>query len=262
MSPRRSVSIFLATFYQLLLNRTIEQLRPISVFVLVSIGAVLGAATARAQTRAYVTTTGSVGTSDFVSVIDTVTNNVVAKIPVGLSPFDIAITPDGARAYVANQGISNFVSVIDIATNSVVETIPGGRTPVGVAITPDGTRAYVTNDFSNTVSVIDAATNTVVATIPVGIAPFGVAITPDGTRAYVANAGSNTVSVISTATNTVVTAVPVAPVPRWIAITPAPLSPKNKEQCKHGGYRKFGPPVGPFKNQGQCVSYVEHHRKK
>jgi hypothetical protein len=42
-------------------------------------------------------------------------------------------------------------------------------------------------------------------------------------------------------------------------ITPAPKAPTSKEQCKHGGYKKFGPPAGPFKNQGECVSYVEHH---
>jgi uncharacterized repeat protein (TIGR03803 family) len=41
----------------------------------------------------------------------------------------------------------------------------------------------------------------------------------------------------------------------------SPQAPKSKEECEHGGYLKFGPPAGPFKNQGQCVSYVEHHRK-
>ena len=87
------------------------------------------------------------------------------------SPFQIAITPDGTRAYVANQSSTNTVSVIDTANNIVVATIPGGFSPLGVAITPDGTQAYVTNDFSNTVSVIDTATNTVVATIPVGGSP-------------------------------------------------------------------------------------------
>ena len=121
------------------------------------------------------------------------------------------------------------------------------------------TRAYVTNGGDNTVSVIDTATNTVVATIPVGQFPFGVAITPDGTRAYVPNAGDNTVSVINTATNTVVATVPVGGGPFGVAITPAPQAPQSKEECKHGGYLKFGPPAGPFKNQGQCVSYVEHH---
>jgi YVTN family beta-propeller protein len=79
------------------------------------------------------------------------------------------------------------------------------------------------------------------------------------TRAYVTDSGSDTVSVIDTATNTVVATIPVGLIPRGVAITPAPQAPKSKEECKHGGYLKFGPPAGPFKNQGQCVSYVEHH---
>ena len=79
------------------------------------------------------------------------------------------------------------------------------------------------------------------------------------TRAYVTNVFSNTVSVIDTATNTVVATIPVGILPEGVAITPAPQAPTSAEQCKHGGYLKFGPPVGPFKNQGQCISYVEHH---
>jgi YVTN family beta-propeller protein len=70
-----------------------------------------------------------------------------------------------------------------------------------------------------------------------------------------------TVSVIDTAINTVVAKVPVGTeaFPNGIAIALAPQPPKSKEECKHGGYLKFGPSAGPFKNQGQCVSYVEHH---
>lgn len=33
--------------------------------------------------------------------------------------------------------------------------------------------------------------------------------------------------------------------------------PTDKSQCKNGGWRNFSNPV--FKNQGQCVKYVEHH---
>lgn len=40
---------------------------------------------------------------------------------------------------------------------------------------------------------------------------------------------------------------------------PAPLSPQTKEQCKNGGWRNFGAPAGPFKNQGQCVSFIERN---
>ena len=88
---------------------------------------------------------------------------------------------------------------------------------------------------------------------------LGTATSQAQTRAYVTNDGSNTVSVIDTATNTVVATIPVGLLPTGVAITPAPQAPTSKEQCEHGGYLKFGPPVGPFKNQGQCVSYVEHH---
>jgi YVTN family beta-propeller protein len=121
-------------------------------------------------------------------------------------------------------------------------------------------RAYVTNFCSNTVNVIDLTTNTVIASIPV--APDtegGVAITPDGTRVYITHTNSNMVSVISTATNTVIATVSTDGCPHGIAITPAPRAPKSKDECKNGGYRNFGPPAGPFRNQGQCVSYVESH---
>ena len=112
---------------------------------------------------------------------------------------------------------------------------------------------------NNFVSVIDTATNTVVATIPVGVAPNGVAITPDGSRAYVTNDDSDSVSVIDTTTSTVVATIPVGVGPVAVAITPMSPTPTDREQCKDHGYSKFGPPAGPFKNQGQCVSYVEHH---
>lgn len=38
---------------------------------------------------------------------------------------------------------------------------------------------------------------------------------------------------------------------------PVTASPISKAQCKHGGWKSFTSPS--FKNQGQCVSWVEHH---
>jgi len=35
------------------------------------------------------------------------------------------------------------------------------------------------------------------------------------------------------------------------------VSPTSKAGCKKGGWKTFNDPK--FKNQGQCVSYVEHH---
>jgi hypothetical protein len=39
-----------------------------------------------------------------------------------------------------------------------------------------------------------------------------------------------------------------------VPVIPGPMS---KEQCKHGGWKSFTSP--PFRNQGQCVSWFEHH---
>src|SRR5258708_26093231 len=55
--------------------------------------------------------------SNTVSVISTSTDTVIATIPVGQFPKDIAITPDGSKAYVTNYQ-SNNVSVISISTNT------------------------------------------------------------------------------------------------------------------------------------------------
>ena len=74
-------------------------------------------------------------------------------------PVGIAITPDGATAYVANLGADN-VTPIDIATNTAGTPIAVGDSPCGIAITPDGATAYVTNAGADNVTPIDTATNT------------------------------------------------------------------------------------------------------
>jgi YVTN family beta-propeller protein/probable HAF family extracellular repeat protein len=106
-----------------------------------------------------------------VTVISIPSNETVATIQVGTQPQDIAITPDGAYAYVSNVG-SNNVSVIDTSSNTVISTVPVGNQPNSIAITPDGALAYVANLADSTLSVIQTSTNSVVATIPI-TTPFG-----------------------------------------------------------------------------------------
>jgi YVTN family beta-propeller protein len=144
------------------------------------------------------------------------------------SPTGIAVSPDGTKVYVTNEGGSNTVSVIDTTANAVTATIPVGDTPAGVAVSPDGSKVYVANQgFStpgNTVSVIDTTTNTVTATISVGNLPIGVSVTPDGSKILVANNGSNNVSVIDAVRNVVTATISVggAPFAFGSFIGPAP----------------------------------------
>ena len=75
-----------------------------------------------------------------VSMINTGTNTVEATVKVGYHPVDVAITRNGARAYVADAG-AHSVTVLNTATNQVVTTLPVGFLPVKTAITPDGATA-------------------------------------------------------------------------------------------------------------------------
>jgi YVTN family beta-propeller protein len=172
---------------------------------------------------AYVTNTGSVGTTGFVTVINTQTQTIVTpSITVGSHPFGVAVTPDGAFAYVTNgaPGTENSVSVINTSTNAVTKTISVGNNPTGVAVNLGGSFAYVTNAGDGTVSVINTTTNAVTNTLSAGSAPYFVAFTPDGSRAYVTNQiPDGAVTVINTSTGTVLTTVSLGSLPTQVAVT-------------------------------------------
>ena len=113
-------------------------------------------------------------------VIDTATNTVSATIAVGVSCDCVAITPDGAKAYVGNAygSNTNTISVIDTSTNTVTATISISGTnwplPRGIAFVPDGSKAYVALEGLDAVCVIDTSSDTVSATITVGNDPFSI----------------------------------------------------------------------------------------
>jgi YVTN family beta-propeller protein len=86
-------------------------------------------------TSAYVTIEEDPGS---VAVIDLASHTVTGTIPgLGRYPEGIAVTPDGATAYVANTSSSpGSVSVIDLDAGSVLTTVEVGGNPVWVAMTP------------------------------------------------------------------------------------------------------------------------------
>lgn len=142
-----------------------------------------------------------------VLAISTLTNSVVATIPVGTDiPIGVVISPDGSTAYVTGANNHN-VTVIQTANNSVVTTINVASGPFHEGISPDGHWLYVLHynaGGGTLVSVIDTSTWTVATTIVVGTGPQGVSFTQDSAFAYVSNITSNNVSVINTASRTVV----------------------------------------------------------
>ncbi len=129
------------------------------------------------------------------AVVDAFGKRVLGSVAVGRSPRDVAVLPDGSRAYVVNGG-DDTVSVVNLSTMTVTATLTVQSTPSRIVAAPNGAAVYVTNTGVGTVSKISTTNDTVAATITVGTTPTGIDISPDGTRIFVANTGSGTVSVI------------------------------------------------------------------
>ena len=147
--------------------------------------------------------------ADNVTIMSTATNTVVGSITPGFNgPVDIAFSPSGTYAYVANAG-SNSIAIVNTATNTVTSTITSGfNQPSGVSFSPSGTYAYVTNQNTNNVVIINTATNSVSGSITSGFStPIGLSFSPSGTYAYVTNFHTYNVVIINTATNTVTNSV-------------------------------------------------------
>jgi len=69
--------------------------------------------------------------------IDLAAATAGAAIVVGGSPSDIAILPDGSRAYVPSPGTSDQLVPIVLATNTALAGFPVGNNPEGIAIVPN-----------------------------------------------------------------------------------------------------------------------------
>jgi YVTN family beta-propeller protein len=150
-----------------------------------------------AAKRVLVTNAGS-GT---LSRIDATTNRVLDTIAVGGAPGEIALSPDGARAFTtgAIAGQPGTLAVIDPERADLRRVAALSlRRPQALALSPDARRLWVTSGADGTVAEVDTGTNAILRALRVGVDPTGLAMHPDGSRVYVANRGSDSLSIVRT----------------------------------------------------------------
>jgi YVTN family beta-propeller protein len=155
--------------------------------------------------------------SDNVSVIDGVTRQTVATIPVGKRPRGIHVSPDGKTVYVAVSGTppepppkldangnpifqkghdddddaknadksADGIAMIDVAQRKLVGKLPAGSDPEQFALSADGTRLFISNEDVGTASVLNIASGKVEKIIPVHKEPEGAGVRPDGKVFYI-----------------------------------------------------------------------------
>lgn len=109
-----------------------------------------------------------------VSVVDTKSWSVVAKIEGLGMPYRIGISPDGKTAVFCDAG-QNKIWIADVATRKLTGEVGPLDSPRGVKIAPDNRTVYVTlAGTANAVTAIDLVDRKVKWTAPVGTAPDGV----------------------------------------------------------------------------------------
>ena len=135
-------------------------------------------------------------------------------------------------------------------------------------MSPNGNSVYVTSDtptgavLQYTVGPNGALMPASPPAVPAGAFPLGIAIDPDGKTVYAANSGDNTISQYTVGSGGRLTAGSPATVatglnPIVIAVSPVARIPTSREQCKNGGWRRYG-----FKSPGTCLAFVIHQATK
>jgi len=119
-------------------------------------------------------------------------------------PFDIAITPDGKKAFVSHAGVDR-ISVIDIdavrklisesddgtlaafsnylgtSSRIVLKRIPTGANPKGMVLSPDGKKLYVAEHLEDRIAVISTESLETIGNIPLG-GPRRITVAREGRR--------------------------------------------------------------------------------
>jgi YVTN family beta-propeller protein len=110
----------------------------------------------------------------------------------------VVVTPDGARAFVANIG-SGGITAVDLKAGKVLAQIPTGAGAEGIDLTPNGAQVWVTNREADSVSVVDVASLKVVKTLESKAFPIRVKSTPDGAQVLVSHARSSDLAIYEAA---------------------------------------------------------------
>lgn len=164
---------------------------------------------------AYVTNRGD----ESLSIIDIPNRMVIKTIPGMRGIENLAIMPNGNRAYVGRARLPGTtmytVDLISYTVSSI--TVPGST--IGMAITPDGTRLFVAHDTAKNVSVIDTNRNLVTHLLTAGEFCAGIRISPDGLSVVACYYLSKNIKIINTQT-LAITTIPVSNSPMYMDISP------------------------------------------
>lgn len=161
------------------------------------------------------------------ALVNPATNAVIAKVPTGDGPHEVAVSADGTFAFVSNYGAQSpgsTISMIDLAARKEVRRIdvsPLAR-PHGLAFYEG--KLYFTSETNQMVGRYDPATDKIEAQYPTGQqTSHMVLIGRDGRHMFTANIRGNSISIFDRGADggwANATAVPVGRGPEGLDLSP------------------------------------------
>jgi YVTN family beta-propeller protein len=136
------------------------------------------------------------------SLISLKTGHVVANIPTGVGPHEVAVSPDGKLAVVSNYGArepGSSLTVIDLKEQKVLKTIDLEKyqRPHGIIFLPEGKSLLVTAEAQKALLKVDLNKGKVLKAMDTDQeVSHMVALSSAGNRAFVANIRSGSVTVV------------------------------------------------------------------
>jgi YVTN family beta-propeller protein len=132
--------------------------------------------------------------------VDVASGKVVARVPTGEGPHELAVSADGKLAFASNYGAQtpgSSISVIDVASRKELRRVDVSplRRPHGLAVA-DG-KLYFTAETNRIVARYDPASDKVDWLMGTGLAGTHMVIAnQDASRLFTANIGSDAIAVL------------------------------------------------------------------
>ncbi len=150
------------------------------------------------------------------ALVNPQTREVIAKLPTGQGPHEVAVSKNGRLAYVTNYGSfaifrdaqqaeqrrmepGHTITVLDLKKRAVVATWDLGeyKQPHGIAVSSNGKRVWVTAEANQAVLELDAKSGKILNVWKTEQRTSHMVVaTPNQRKLYVANIGSGSVCVV------------------------------------------------------------------
>lgn len=159
------------------------------------------------------------------NIIDVGSKQILATLPTGIGPHEVALSHDGRVAVTTNYGArapGNSLTVINVPGRHVVRTIDLGRyqRPHGIAFLPGDSIAAVTSETARAIVLVRIADGTIVRTVSTEAdGSHMLAMIGDGSRIYTSDGQSNSVTALSVTASDPMQAFPVPSRPEAITVT-------------------------------------------